>query len=205
MRIALVVLVLTGLASPVYGQVAGGSFFYARLGYGAVATEHGSPATALGFGFRGELDTVAVDFSFGNLILAADRHLIGEGALAGSMFRLQVLRFLAPEADRSVYVGGGMSYAGVSAGRSRRDDTSYTTGWAGTGMQGDFAVGYELARSSSIRLFVQTDVGLPLFKARQWRYPVTNRAVDYNSPSIEKRYIPSAAVTFGVGWQRRRP
>ena len=72
-------------------------------------------------------------------------------------------------------------------------------------MQGELTVGYELARSSPIRLFVQTDVGLPLYRARQHRYPVINRVTDFNSFTTEKRYTPSVAVTFGVGWLRWRP
>ena len=122
MRIVPVLLVLTGLASPVYGQVAGGSFAYARLGSGAVLAGNARPASAIGFGFRGELDSVAVDFSFLNFILAGGRNVTGDGAFAGSLFRLQVLRFLAPEADRSIYVGGGMSYARVTSGISRKDE-----------------------------------------------------------------------------------
>ncbi len=203
MRSALVLAIVVGLGSPAYAQVAGGGFGYARLGTGAVLTGAGrSSAPAFGFGYRGELDAVAVDFSFLNFIVDIDRHLAGDGVFAGSLVRLQVLRFLDPEADRSFYLGGGMSYGRVSAGDSRLTDTSYTSGWGGAGLQGEFAAGYELARSSPIRLFVQGDVGLPLFNARMIRYPVVNRSTDYNSPAVEKRYMPSVAVTFGLGWHR---
>ena len=206
MRIALVLVALIGLVSPAYGQVAGGSFGYARLGYGAVLREGGhGAAPAFGFGFRGELDAVAVDFSFMNFIVPPDTQLAGDGAFATSFIRLQVLSFLEPDADRSFYLGGGMSFAGVTAGRSVRTDTSYTTNWEGSGLQGEFTAGYELARSSAIRMFVQGDVGLPLFYARLTRYPVTKGAVDFDSPSLEKRHFPSVAVSFGIGWQRGRP
>lgn len=205
MRSALILAAIVGFVTPAYGQVAGGGFLYARLGYGTVLADKSRPSPAFGFGYRGELDTVAVDFSFLNFVMSADPQLRGDGAFAGSLIRLQVLRFLAPEAERSLYVGGGMSYSGVTAGRSLRTDTYYSTSWSGSGMQGELTAGYELARSSPIRMFVQTDVGLPLFKARMNSYPVTTRGIDYDSPSLEKRYMPSVAVTFGIGWRRHRP
>ncbi len=206
MRSALILAVVLGVVTPASAQVAGGGFFYGRLGYGAVLSEGGNGAApAFGFGFRGELDAVAVDFSFLNFIIPPDVQLQGASGFAASMIRLQVLRFLEPRAERSMYVGGGMSYSGVSFGDSRRTDTSYTTGWGGTGLQGEVTAGYELARSSPMRLFLQTEVGLPLFKSRLIRYPVVNRVTDYNSPTTEKRYTPSVAVTFGIGWQRNRP
>ena len=205
MRSALVLVAFVGLVSPAYGQVAGGSFGYARLGYGAVLGQGDRGAgPAFGFGIRGELDIVAVDFSFLNFVVPA-REMQDGGAFASSLIRLQVLRFLDPAADRSIYLGGGMSYAGITAGRSLVTDTTYTTNWDGSGMQGELTAGYEIARSSPIRLFVQADVGLPLFMGRSSRYPRHNGITDFNSPTLEKRYLASAAVTFGLGWQRGRP
>ena len=81
--------------------------------------------------------------------------------------------------------------------------TGYTTGWGGTGMQGEATVGYELTRSSPMRIFVQADAGFPLFKAKQWSYSMTSRGIDYASPAVDRRYTPSVALTLGIGWRRR--
>jgi hypothetical protein len=200
MRSVLMLAAVLGVVTPASAQVAGGGFFYARLGTGAVLAEPRRPATAFGFGYRGEIDTVGVDFSL--LFMAADGQPPGDTVFAGAPIRLVVLRFLQPDAERSLFVGGGMSYAGTSFGGSRLADASYTTSWHGNGLQGEISAGYELARSSPIRMFVQTDVGLPLYMARRYRYSRTNGSTDYTSPSIDKRYAPSVAVTFGIGWRR---
>ena len=204
MRSALILAVVIGFGTPAYAQVAGGSFMYARLGYGTVLADGKHASPAFGFGFRGELDAVAVDMSFLNFIVPHNRPLLaGDGTFAGSLFRLQVLRFLDSAAERSLYVGGGISYARVSSGGTEYTATGYTTGWEGTGMQGEATVGYELTRSSPMRIFVQADAGLPLFKARQWSYSMTSRGIDYASPAIDRRYTPSVALTLGIGWRRR--
>ena len=62
MRSALVLLVLSALASPAYGQ----SFGYARLGYGAGFSNDVQGAPAIGFGIRYEFDSIALDGSFLN-------------------------------------------------------------------------------------------------------------------------------------------
>lgn len=209
MRSALVWLVLFALVAPVYGQSTGTahkprsrSFAYARLGYGAVFadTTHGAPA--FGFGYRGQLDSVALDVSFLNF-LVGDGPQTGDNAFAGSLLRLEVLRLLDPEADRSVYVGGGMSWGGVSAGRTQVTGDRYTTSWNGSGLQGEMTVGYEFARNEPMRIFVQADIGLPLFMGTSTEYALSNRVLDAGTRTYEKRYMPSAAVTFGIGWRRR--
>lgn len=210
MRCAFVLLVLIALMSPAYGQSAGTahtprsrSFAYARLGYGAVfaGSTHGAPA--FGFGYRGQLESVALDVSFLNFLVAADRPPTGNNAFAGSLLRLEVLRLLDPEADRSAYIGGGMSWGGVSAGRTQVTADRYMTGWSGSGLQGEVTVGYELARNAPMRLFVQADIGLPLFMGTSSEYTLSSRVLDVGTRTYDKRYLPSAAVTFGIGWRRR--
>ena len=213
MRSAVVWLVLVVLVAPVYGQSAGTaqkprqksrSFGYARLGYGGVFADTAHGASAFGFGYRGQLDTVALDVSFLNFLVAPDRPTqTGDTAFAGSLLRLEVLRLLDPEADRSVYIGGGMSWGGVSAGRTQVTGDRYTTSWSGSGLQGEMTVGYELARNAPMRMFVQADIGLPLFMGTSTEYALSNRVLDAGTRTYEKRYMPSAAVTFGIGWRRR--
>jgi hypothetical protein len=115
------------------------------------------------------------------------------------------LRFLDADTDRSAYVGGGLSWAGVHLGRDS-SATSYASGWHGSGLQGEVTAGYELTRRTPIRVFVQADVGLPFFKARSesYTYTLTRSAGNALPPTIisETRYTPSAVVSLGIGWQR---
>ena len=194
MRSAFVLLVLTGLASPVYGQ----SFFYTRLGSGAAFADGVRPSPAIGFGVRTELDTVAVDASFVNYVIG---NTSSSGAVvAGSLLRLQVLRFFNTRAERSPYVGAGLSW-GTSIVERTENATAheYHTNWNGSGLQGEVTAGYEFFRNSALRMFVQTDVGLPFFNAVSQTYS------SGRSSATDRRYIPTAALTFGVGWQRGRP
>lgn len=192
MRSALVLLVLSALASPAYGQ----SFGYARLGYGAGFSNDVQGAPAIGFGIRSEFDSIALDGSFLNYVIG--NPYSSEQVVAGSLLRLQVLRFLNSAADKSVYVGGGLSWGTVSLGRGPAAGEVLTS-WHGSGLQGEVTIGYELARNSPVRIFVQTDVGLPFFNAVSQTYALGR------SSGTDRRYIPSAAVSVGIGWQRRGP
>ena len=194
MRSAFVLLVLTGLASPVYGQ----TFFYTRLGAGAAFADSIRQSPAIGFGVRTELDALAVDASFVNYVIGS-RSSSG-AVVAGSLLRLQVLRFLDSGAERSTYVGAGLSW-GTSLVERASNVTAreYHSNWNGSGLQSEVTAGYEFFRNSALRMFVQSDVGLPFFNAFSERYVLGGAA------GTDRRYIPSAAVTFGIGWQRGRP
>jgi hypothetical protein len=196
MRGAVVLLVLIGLAPPAYGQ----SFFYARLGHGVVAADRLQGSPAIGFGVRTELDALAVDASFFNWVVGSS-YPSGTGVFTGSLLRLQVLRFFNADAERSTYAGAGLSWGVVSVGGSSSNlaNAGYRTGWDGSGLQGDVTVGYEFFRNSALRMFVQTDVGLPFFNAVSRTYAAGTMT------GTARRYIPSAAVSFGLGWQRRGP
>jgi len=208
MRRAVILVAFMTIAAPVYaqGQNPGTerdrfqSFGYARLGYGGVFADRTHGAPAIGFGFRGELESFALDVSFLNYLITSNTY--GSNAFAGSVLRLQALRFVNPGADSSPYVGGGFSWGGVSAEREQTPAT-YVTSWHGSGLQAEVTVGYELARTSPIRLFVQADIGLPLFNARSETMAVRRTSPAVVEPaSQDKRYIPSAAVSVGIGWSR---
>jgi hypothetical protein len=159
-------------------------------------------APAIGFGYRAELESFALDISFFNYVVRADPYETGRDVLAGSLLRLQALHFLDTEADRSAYVGAGLSWGALSLSRGSSGGT-YSDSWNGSGLQGELTAGYELARSSPMRLFIQTDIGLPFFKAKSASSNFT-RMPDglYRPATLEERYIPSAVVSLGVGWQR---
>jgi hypothetical protein len=127
-----------------------------------------------------------------------------ESVFAGSFVKLQVLRFLDGAADRSAYVGGGLSWAGVSASSG---GAFYDSGWHGSGLQGEFSTGYELRGSTPLRLFIQADVGVPFFRAVRDSFSVFNGPGFARPVTVDRRFIPSAVVSVGMGWdtRKRRP
>jgi hypothetical protein len=69
----------------------------------------------------------------------------------------------------------------------------YTSRWDGSGLQGELTVGYELARATSLRLFVQADAVLPF-------YEVTSETYSRSAlVSTDHRYAPSLVVSIGLG------
>jgi hypothetical protein len=196
------------LAAPAYAQQQAPppefrSFAYARLGYGAAFAENVRSAPAVGFGYRGELQSVAFDVSVFNYMVGTDRY-DNESVFAGSFLKLQVLRFLNGESDRSAYVGGGLSWGGVSASSG---GGPYSSGWHGSGLQGEFSTGYEFRGSTPLRMFIQADVGVPFFRAARGSYTVFNGPGVVRPTTVDRRFIPSAVVSVGMGWdtRRRRP
>jgi hypothetical protein len=178
------------------------SLLYARLGYGALFGDRTYGGVSVGMlGYRRELDAFAVDVSFFNLLYKSSSGPYGLGpgrdsGSTGNWLKLEFLRFTAPRADRSLYVGGGLSW---STANLNRDDTH----WDGSGLQGELTAGYEVGRTSSIRVFVQTDVGLPFYRLNGSTYTYLNVA-PYVVTATTRRYAPSLALSLGIGWQRGR-
>jgi len=172
------------------------SIWYARLGYGGLFGDRSYGTPALGFGYRAELDSFAIDVSFLNFQIPTSRQYYSSpGAAANSLVKLSGLYFLNPRASLTPYVGGGLSYGHRSFGGATAPGPGgqYTTRWEGSGLQGELTAGYELARATSLRLFVQADAVLPFFEATSSTYSrgalvATNR-----------RYAPSVIVSVGLG------
>jgi hypothetical protein len=97
---------------------------YARLGYGSVFADSTRRAPAVGFGIRAEVESFGIDISALNMTLKADLQETLTNVAGGSLLKLEVLRFLRPDASRSAYVGGGLSWGAVSVGRG----TQYGSG-----------------------------------------------------------------------------
>ena len=207
MRTALILVAAIVLAAPVSAQQTSQpefrSFGYARLGYGAAFVDGTRSATAIGFGYRGETRSVAFDVSVFNWMIGASLY-DEDSVFAGSLLKLQVLRFLDGDADRSAYVGGGVSWGGISAGGR---GVPYASDWNGSGLQGEFSTGYEFRGNTPLRVFVQADVGVPFFRARRESFTVFNPPGSFRSTVVDRRLIPSAVVSVGMGWdtKRRRP
>ena len=178
------------------------SMAYARLGYGAAFADEPRVAPAFGFGFRGEIDKFALDVSLFNFLVRADPYVGSGSTFAGSALRLQVLRFVEPQASRSMYIGGGMSWGVADIDRRARTDSTIS-GWNGSGLQAEFTTGYAFRGETPLQAFVQADLGLPFFRAVGIERTLSSA---YSPTGGERRYIPSVVVSFGLGWDaRRRP
>jgi hypothetical protein len=220
MRNVLILLTIMTVASPVYADDAPSgiivrrqtpprsssfrSIGYARLGYGVAFADKPQTAPAFGFGYRAEVDSIGFDISLANILVRARPYDSGGSAVAGSIFRLQVLRFLEPAADRSMYVGGGLGWAVVNVGRGRGG--SDISSWDGSGLQAELTTGYEIRGNTPLRAFVQADLGLPFFRAGAGSYTFERTASGVYRPTVaDRRYIPSVVVSVGIGWDPRRP
>lgn len=182
-------------------RVGSDSVFYARLGYGAIFGDraYGVPSVGL-IGYRHELDSFGVDVSFLNFQLKPSSGYGAYGAgepsgWSGSWLKLEGLYFKRPLANQTPYFGGGLSWGGTSLQNGSRF-------WDGSGLQGELTAGYELARASTIRLFVQADAGLPFYNLTSTTYtsPTTSPARPIVVTSHQ--YAPSLTLSIGLGWQR---
>ena len=188
------------------------SFTYARLGYGGIFAGHTYGTPSFGFGYRAELDKVALDVSFLNLQVGQSESY-GSSATAGgaSLVKLSGLYLLNRHANSTPYLGGGLSW-----GRTYINDAYpaeftpigtgpagtiyyYNTGGRGSGLQGELTAGYELGRATTIRMFMQADAILPF-------YSVTSQTISSRGlvSSSTRRYTPSLVLSVGLGWQRNR-
>ena len=152
---------------------------YVSLGYGAVIAGRAATGPAFGFGYRYELDKLAIDVSLG-FIFANDGDGLG---LTGYYPRLAGLWYQQPLADSSPYYGAGLSFGGTAV--LADDDKTYS----GSGLQGHLTAGYEAFRSSTIRFFGQLDVTMPFYVSD----------IDFES-SDKTKYTPSLSLSIGLGW-----
>jgi hypothetical protein len=173
-------------------RVQADSLMYVRLGYGSQFGPLSQSGAAMGIGFRRELDALAIDVSFLNVQQqASSTNDFGDNGSSASWIKLEALRYVNRKSNSSAYWGGGASW-GSSNGWS---DTKY---WSGDGVQAELTAGYEMLRASNIRVFWQTDVVLPLYSVsvETFRYPLASVS--------NRQYMPTATVSFGLGWQRDR-
>jgi len=181
--------------------------WYARVGYGSLfGPEAAESGASIGFGYRAEFDRLGLDVSFLNFQLDDGGGYYGPSSSGSALIKLQGLYFTNPDGNRSAYFGGGLSYGrtevrGAATGQ-------FPTSGRGAGLQGGLTAGYEIARVTSARVFVQADVTLPFYDVIFERsYPTTPPpGGPYGPPTVtvEREYAPSFALSVGLGWQRRR-
>jgi hypothetical protein len=187
-------------------RVQSDSFGYARLGYGTLFGDHSYGGPTLGFGYRAELDSFGIDVSFLNVQAPAsgsnDYYGSSQGSTSGSMLKLEVLRFMRPQANATSYLGGGVSYGFTNFGGTY-GNTTYQTSWNGGGLQGEMTAGYEWPRASTLRMFVQADATLPFYNVTSETITIS-RSGSYGTSATQHRYSPSLIISVGLGWQRNR-
>lgn len=177
------------------------SIYYARLGYGAIFGDdtYGGPSVGV-FGYRHERDRFGIDVSFLNFQHQSADNAYGYGSsMSGSWLKLELLHFIKPMSDRSVYLGGGLSWSSTDL------DSSLANGyasWRGSGLQGELTGGFELGRASSILVFVQGDVGLPFYDLHGETYTYSLVPPYTHTTVTRHRYAPSLTVSLGLGWLR---
>ena len=179
------------------------SLLYARLGYGGVFSDRAYAGPSVGMlGYRRELDTLAIDVSFFNFqYQASDRSYsypggtVGSSGMTGTWLKLEVLRFVRPTSARSLYTGGGLSWSVVNLDNEN-------TSSSGSGLQGELTLGYEVGRSSTVRMFLQADAGLPFYKLRSETVSYSMGPPFEYSRATARRYAPSVTLSVGLGWQR---
>ena len=177
------------------------SYFYARLGYGSTFNESPYGMPSLGFGHRSEMDSFAIDVSFLNFqVHNGNNYSSPSNVTAATLLKLEALYFVHSKASATPYFGGGLGWGYVSAG----SDVSYNgtinksySAWNGNGLQGELTAGYEFARTTTLRLFVQADASLPFYSATSNSYLTGNVVTN-------RRYVPSLAFSLGLGWGRNQ-
>jgi hypothetical protein len=174
-------------------RVEADSLWYVRLGYAGAIGKSLSSGPSIGFGYRYELDNFGIDVSAFNFMIDTGENNSSTGSnsagFTGSWIKLMGLYFMNPMANRSSYLGGGLSWGGTAI-----VDNNSTL--SGTGLQAEVSAGYELLRASTIRMFIQADATLPLYSLKQ-----TTVAAG-GTLSTDRSYAPTFAISFGLGWGR---
>ena len=191
-------------------RVSSDGFWYVRLGYGSVFGDRTYGAPALGFGYRAEFDSLAVDVSFFNYSGHSSRDYgsysynapygSSSTSFSGSLLKLEGLYFQNPHANGTPYLGGGLSWGSTALG-------SGATHSEGDGLQGELTAGYEVGRATSVKIFVQADAVLPFYQSTGYTYTYRMSPAGYpvaSTVTTSSRYTPSLVVSVGFGWQRGR-
>jgi hypothetical protein len=173
-------------------RVEADSLWYARLGFATLAGPIVNSGPTFGFGYRYELDSVGIDFSFLNLVVASDRGNGGTSSssgVSGSWIKLMGLYFLNPTANASSYIGAGVSWGGAIVADSTRE-------YSGSGLEADVSAGFEFLRASTIRMFAQLDATLPLYVS------TSDLVTSAGASSSQSAWLPTFALSVGIGWGR---
>ncbi|MEZ4270753.1 MAG: hypothetical protein R3C68_04775 [Myxococcota bacterium] len=151
------------------------SLWYLSLGPILTLGEDVNPGSQFTFGYRYELNSFGVDAS---ISLGAHNINNDESGFIWTVPKLMGLYFFDPESNGTFYLGGGLSWGGVSNIDKNED-------FDGSGLQGELALGYELLRTSSLRMFIQANATLPFYRGSE--------------DGGDERYTPTFGIAFGIG------
>jgi len=111
------------------------------------------------------------------------------GGWGGSWLKLGVDYFLDSQANHTPYLGAGLSWGGNTVPTA---DGDYT----GSGLQGELMAGYEMFRASTLRLFVEADATLPMYRTSRVSFSPEGES------DREYKYAPMFTLALGLGWGR---
>ncbi len=175
-------------------RVESDSIFFVRLGYGAVSGPDNGGGPLLGFGWRKELNRIALDFAFANMLVLSNQRddSFGGGPFSGgplTLVALGVNYHFRPLANGTPYAGLGLSF----------------TRWGGSddgkGLDVRLSLGYEMFRASNLRLFVQADGILATYEVTRTDWTDWIDWTDFSRNIRTSTFRPAAiAISVGIGW-----
>jgi len=168
-------------------RVRADAIWYAKLGYGATTADGFDSGPEFGFGRRWELDRVGIDLGFFNFLMYQNAD--GFNGLSAGWVELGADYFFDAYGNSTPYLGAGLSLGSHSIPSSQGD-------FDGSGLQFKGTLGYEMFRASTIRLLVQVDAILPMYRlARKTTADLTSGA-----EQTSHTYSPTLTLSLGLGW-----
>jgi hypothetical protein len=186
--------VTSGQVAP--NRVEADSLWYARLGYAGIVGPKFGGGPTFGFGYRYELDSIGIDFSFLNFVVPSSNGSNTSVGFSGSLIKLQGLYFLNPIANGSMYLGAGAAWGFTAS--YEEDSLGNVRSLSGSGLQGEATLGYEFLRASTIRMFAQADATLPFYKMTGSTFSTTGATFT----TTDESWAPTFALSVGIGWGR---
>lgn len=166
-------------------RVRADAIWYAKLGYGATSASGFHSGPQFGFGRRWELDRIGIDLGFFNFLMYQGSD--GFKGLSAGWVELGADYFFDAHGNNSLYLGAGLSLGSHSV-PSRDGD------FDGSGLQAKGSLGYEMFRASTIRLLVQFDAVLPMYR-------LARKSTDLlGAESTAHTYSPNFLLSLGLGW-----
>jgi hypothetical protein len=147
-------------------------FFYVRFAAG----EHNMAQTSalvpgLGLGYRLMAGDGAADISFSGIGFFEHRN----ARYFWTAPKASYCHYLTPQAEKSLYVGGGLAWGGVRERRWEPNDDDYLSDYKDSSFIGiipSATIGYEFARRTSFLGFTEFTVSQPLLAvSREGSYP----------------------------------
>jgi hypothetical protein len=169
------------------------NLFFVRIGYGYASGPGNGGGPCLGLGWRREINRVALDLSFANLLVLSSRNDDNDYSpdpLNGGPFTpvaLGVNYHFRPLSSGTPYVGVGLAFTVWNPGSED-----------GKGLDVRASLGYEMFRASTLRLFVQADGTVSTYDVTRRSWDATGRL------RSDERFRPvTFTLSLGVGFGGR--